>query len=301
MASARLIPIAATHSPSGDSRSVGPSRSASSLCSAMEWPMVAPGRSHSELITHRWPVARAHDGEKQFVDLGVALIARDSHRSGVQRHEEPCPGPTCLNLNLTCRASAPFEGEGPIRVVAWLDPVADASAFAASSAMVEWRWLPVVGPSGAYRRFVSALAANKGACDQDLAELAHLLGLGAGVTPNAPASHMLLRLVRFGLAGVTGTRTLTVRRMAPPLRSSQVDRREPTPPAGAHHAAGPAPGRRDHPGRLGRGDHGAPSLGKRGRPAPPPFHLPPLVPVPTPRGGATWSTRRSAQRGRRLD
>ena len=36
------------------------------------------------------------------------------------------------------RASALFEGEGPIRVVPWPDPVADASGFAAASAMVEW-------------------------------------------------------------------------------------------------------------------------------------------------------------------
>ena len=35
-------------------------------------------------------------------------------------------------------ASALFEGEGPIRVVAWPDPVADASGFPANSAMVEW-------------------------------------------------------------------------------------------------------------------------------------------------------------------
>ncbi len=127
------------------------------------------------------------------------------------------------------RASALFEGEGPIRVVPWPDPVADASGFAANSAMVEWCWLPVVGPSGtwAYRRLVSALAANKGAYDQDLAELAHWLGLGAGVSPNAPVSRTLLRLVRFGLAGVTGTRTLAVRRTAPPLRSSQLDRLNP--------------------------------------------------------------------------
>jgi hypothetical protein len=40
-------------------------------------------------------------------------------------------------------------------------------------------------------------------------------------------SRTLLRLVRFGLAGVTGTRTLSVRRTAPPLRSSQLDRLNP--------------------------------------------------------------------------
>jgi hypothetical protein len=127
------------------------------------------------------------------------------------------------------RASALFDGEGSIRVVPWPDPVADTSGFAANSAMVEWCWLPVVGPSGtwAYRRLVSALAANKGGYDQDLAELAHWLGLGAGVSPNAPVSRSLLRLVRFGLAGVTGTRTLAVRRTAPPLRSSQLDRLNP--------------------------------------------------------------------------
>ena len=127
------------------------------------------------------------------------------------------------------RANALFEGEGPIRVVTWPDPVADASGFPATSAMVEWCWLPVAGPSGAwaYRRLVSALAANHGPYDQDLAELAHWLGLGAGVSPNAPVSRTLLRLVRFDLAGVTGNRTLAVRRTAPPLRSSQLNRLHP--------------------------------------------------------------------------
>ena len=89
------------------------------------------------------------------------------------------------------RASALFEGEGPIRVVAWPDPVSDASGFPANSAMVEWCWLPIVGPSGAwaYRRLVSALAANKGAYDQDVAELAHWLGLVpvSAPTPRCPA------------------------------------------------------------------------------------------------------------------
>ena len=36
------------------------------------------------------------------------------------------------------RARALFECDGPIRVVPWPDPVADASGFAAASAMVEW-------------------------------------------------------------------------------------------------------------------------------------------------------------------
>jgi hypothetical protein len=127
------------------------------------------------------------------------------------------------------RASALFEGEGTIRVVPWPDPVADGDGFSASSAMVEWCWLPVVGPSGAwaYRRLVSALVAHHGAYDLDLAELAHWLGLGAGVSPNAPVSRTLLRLVRFGLCAVVGSRTLAVRRTAPPLRSTQLERLNP--------------------------------------------------------------------------
>ena len=131
--------------------------------------------------------------------------------------------------SLGGRASALFEGEGPIRVVPWPDPVADASGFAANSARVEWCWLPVAGPSAmwASRRLVSALVANKGAYDKDLAELAHWLGLGAGISPNAPVSRTLLRLVRFDLAAVTGTRTLAVRGTAPPLRSSQLNRLNP--------------------------------------------------------------------------
>ena len=90
-------------------------------------------------------------------------------------------------------------------------------------------WLPVAGPSAtwAYRRLVSALAASKGAYDQDLGELAHWLGLGAGVSPNAPVCRTLLRLVRFDLAAVPRTRTLAVRRTAPPLRSSQLNRLNP--------------------------------------------------------------------------
>lgn len=134
-----------------------------------------------------------------------------------------------MSDSVGSRASALFEGEGTIRVVAWPDPVADADGFPASSVMVEWCWLPVVGPSGAwaYRRLVSALAAQHGAYDLDLAELAHWLGLGAGVSPNAPVSRTLLRLVRFGLAAVPANRILAVRRTAPPLRSSQLERLNP--------------------------------------------------------------------------
>lgn len=147
-------------------------------------------------------------------------------------------------------ANALFEGEGPIRVVPWPDPVADASGFAAASAMVEWCWLPVVGPSGAwaYRRLVSALAANHGAYDQDLAELAHWLGLGAGVSPNAPVSRTLLRLVRFGLAAVPSD---PHPRCTPHCAAAaQLSARppEPSPPAGARHPARPAPGRHGHAG-----------------------------------------------------
>ena len=134
-----------------------------------------------------------------------------------------------MSDSVGSRASALFEGEGTLRVVPWPDPAADAQGFPATSAMVEWCWLPVVGPSGAwaYRRLVSALTASKGGYDLDLAELAHWLGLGAGVSPNAPVSRTLLRLVRFGLAAVPGRRTLAVRRTAPPLRSSQLDRLNP--------------------------------------------------------------------------
>jgi len=127
------------------------------------------------------------------------------------------------------RGSALFEGEGPIRIVAWPAPAADVSGFPAHSAMVEWCWLPLTGPSTAwaYRRLVSGLANLADGYDLDLGELAHWLGLGRGTSRNAPVARALLRLVRFDLAAVVAPRTLAVRRTAPPLHDHQLDRLSP--------------------------------------------------------------------------
>src|SRR5436305_1076512 len=117
-------------------------------------------------------------------------------------------------MSESVQSRALFAGEGAIRVVPWPDPVVDVSGFPAHSAMVEWCWLPVIGPSGAwaYRRLVSGLENLPGGYDLEVGELAHWLGLGRGVSANSPVCRTLLRLVRFDLAAVTAPRTLTVRR-----------------------------------------------------------------------------------------
>lgn len=130
---------------------------------------------------------------------------------------------------MSDRFSALFEGDGPLHVVPWPDPAAEVGGFAPHSAMVEWCWLPVVGPSAAwaYRRLASGLVNMGRGYDLDLVELAHWLGLGAGTSPNSPVSRTLLRLVRFGLAAVPAERTIAVRRTVPPLRDAQLNRLRP--------------------------------------------------------------------------
>jgi len=130
---------------------------------------------------------------------------------------------------MSDRISALFVGDGPIRVVPWPDPMADRSGFPAQSPMIEWCYLPLIGPSAAwaYRRMVLGPLGQGEAFDLDLGELAHWLGLGAGTSPNSRVSRALLRLVAFGLAAVPANRTLAVRRTVPPLRASQLDRLSP--------------------------------------------------------------------------
>jgi hypothetical protein len=130
---------------------------------------------------------------------------------------------------MSDRYSALFVDEGPIRVVPWPDPVADEAGFPAQSAMIEWCYLPLIGPSAAwaYRRLVLGPLSQGQAFDLELDELAHWLGLGAGISPNSRVARTLLRLVAFGLAAVPANRTLAVRRTVPPLRSSQLDRLSP--------------------------------------------------------------------------
>jgi hypothetical protein len=56
---------------------------------------------------------------------------------------------------------------------------------------------------------------------------AHWLGLGAGVSPNAPVSRRCCVWSASASAPVVGSRTLAVRRTAPPLRSTQLERLNP--------------------------------------------------------------------------
>lgn len=112
-----------------------------------------------------------------------------------------------------------------IRVIPWPDATIDRVGFGAHSAYVEWCWLPRIGPSGtwAYRRLVSGFETSPEGYDVDLVELARSLGLGTGVSRNAPVSRTLARLCAFGLATAPAERTIAVRRKAPPLTARQLD------------------------------------------------------------------------------
>jgi hypothetical protein len=126
--------------------------------------------------------------------------------------------------------SVPTDGDPvTIRVIPWPDATIDRLGFAAHSAYVEWCWLPRIGPSGtwAYRRLVGGFETSPEGYDLDLVELARSLGLGTGVSRNAPVSRTLGRLCAFGLATAPAERTIAVRRKAPPLTARQLERLTP--------------------------------------------------------------------------
>lgn len=98
-----------------------------------------------------------------------------------------------------------------LTVVAWRDPLVEASGHRPGSPYVEAVWLGTLGPSTTlcWQR-LSRLAATGPGTQIDTADLSRSLGLGDGLGRNAPVSRTLARMVAFGAATRTGD-TLAVR------------------------------------------------------------------------------------------
>ena len=120
------------------------------------------------------------------------------------------------------RSGRPAEGpaaDDRLRIVAWLDPIADPHGVHPCSRYVELYWLPVIGPSTAWliRRLSYGLEMHPAGLDLDLTETARSLGLGERRGKNSPFRRALQRLCTFELARTHGPDALAVRTTVPPL------------------------------------------------------------------------------------
>jgi hypothetical protein len=111
------------------------------------------------------------------------------------------------------------EGGPVLRIVPWVDPVADPHGLHPCSRYVELYWLGVIGPSTTWllRRLSYGLEVRRDGFDIDLAETAKCLGLGGRMGKNSPFRRALQRLCTFELARPHGPGALAVRTRIPPL------------------------------------------------------------------------------------
>ncbi len=125
---------------------------------------------------------------------------------------------------------APREDPGnqpaTIRVVPWIDAIADPHGVHACSRYVELYWLGILGPSATWllRRLSYGLEISAAGFDLDLAETARCLGLGERMGKNSPFRRSLQRLTTFGLARPYGSGSLAVRTRIPPLPLRHLER-----------------------------------------------------------------------------
>ncbi len=113
----------------------------------------------------------------------------------------------------------PLLGGTQIRVVPWVDPVADPHGLHPCSRYVELYWLPVIGPSTTWllRRLSYGIEVHGEGFQLDLSETARSLGLGERMGKNSPFRRALQRLCTFELARPHGPDALAVRTLIPPL------------------------------------------------------------------------------------
>lgn len=112
----------------------------------------------------------------------------------------------------------PLLGGTQIRVVPWVDPVADPHGLHPCSRYVELYWLPVIGPSTTWllRRLSYGIEVHGEGFQLDLSETARSLGLGERMGKNSPFRRALQRLCTFELARPHGPDALAVRTLIPP-------------------------------------------------------------------------------------
>jgi hypothetical protein len=124
------------------------------------------------------------------------------------------PPPTCPPAP---HAAAPIPES--LRVVAWDDPVVEATGVDPQSVYVETFWLPVLGPSATWllRRLASGLQVAPGGYDVEMEEAARALGLGGVGGRRSPFRRAILRCTRYAVARHVGADVLAVRRRVAPL------------------------------------------------------------------------------------
>lgn len=119
---------------------------------------------------------------------------------------------------------------GNLRVVPWLDPVADPLGVHPCSLYVEQYWLGILGPSTTWllRRVSYGLEAHPDGFVLDLGDTAHALGLGDRMGKNSPFRRALHRLAKFELARPHGADGIAVRTRIPPLPLRHIQRLPPS-------------------------------------------------------------------------
>jgi len=118
------------------------------------------------------------------------------------------------------REPGPGKAEGAtLRVVPWLDPIADPHGVHPCSRYVELYWLGIIGPSTTWllRRLTYGLEVHRDGFDLNLSDTARSLGLGERMGKNSPFRRALQRLRTFELARPHGPNALAVRTRIPPL------------------------------------------------------------------------------------
>ncbi len=133
------------------------------------------------------------------------------------------PTPTAISpaqsLPIRRRPVAAPGADHRLRIVPWVDPVADPHGVDPCSRYVELYWLGIIGPSTTWllRRLSYGLEMHPAGLDLDLVEMARSLGLGERMGKNAPFRRALQRLCTFELARPHGPAALAVRTRIPPL------------------------------------------------------------------------------------
>src|SRR5665213_319698 len=145
--------------------------------------------------------------------------ASRAHHGGSDTHtpttsEMTMPNTTTVPPGAIPRAAVRRAAPSPVdrsdiptlRVVPWVDPVADPHGLHPCSRYVELYWLPIIGPSTTWllRRLPYGLEVHGDGFDLHLPETARSLGLGDKMGKNSPFRRALARLITFELARPQG-------------------------------------------------------------------------------------------------
>jgi hypothetical protein len=131
----------------------------------------------------------------------------------------PGPAAAARSRPRTRLALPPLVEGANLRVVSWIDPLADPHGVHPCSRYVELYWLGIIGPSTTWllRRLSYGLEVRREGFELDLSETARALGLGERMGKNSPFRRALQRLCTFELARAHGRDGLAVRTVIPPL------------------------------------------------------------------------------------